>query len=92
MFWARDKKRYHGDISFLYPPVINLIKAQVYDIVGYHMSGEVISVLSLEDIATRLLLRYCHESDTADITDPIIQSRDNLFLHSCAFIRLQIGK
>ena len=27
----RDKKRYQGDISFLCPPVINLIKAQVCD-------------------------------------------------------------
>ncbi len=37
MFWAgqkndiRDKKRYQGDISFLCPPIINLIKAQVCD-------------------------------------------------------------
>ncbi len=29
--FERDKKRYQGDISFLYPPVINLIKAQVCD-------------------------------------------------------------
>ena len=27
----RDKKRYQGDISFLFPPIINLIKAQVCD-------------------------------------------------------------
>ena len=27
----RDKKRYQSDISFLCPPIINLIKAQVYD-------------------------------------------------------------
>ncbi len=27
----RDKKRYQGDISFLCPPIINLIKAQVCD-------------------------------------------------------------
>ena len=27
----RDRKRYQGDISFLCPPVINLIKAQVCD-------------------------------------------------------------
>ena len=30
----RDKKRYQGDISFLCPPVINLIKAQVCDNMG----------------------------------------------------------
>ena len=27
----RDKKRYQGDISFLCPPIINLIMAQVCD-------------------------------------------------------------
>ena len=27
----RDKKRYQGDISFLCPPIINLIKEQVCD-------------------------------------------------------------
>ncbi len=27
----RDRKRYQSDISFLCPPVINLIKAQVCD-------------------------------------------------------------
>ncbi len=29
--FERDKKRYQGDISFLCPPVINLIQAQVCD-------------------------------------------------------------
>ena len=29
--FERDKKRYQGNISFLCPPVVNLIKAQVCD-------------------------------------------------------------
>ncbi len=33
----RDKKRYQGDISFLCPPIINLIKAQVCDKEHYGM-------------------------------------------------------
>ena len=32
----RDKNRYQGDISFLSPPVINLIKAQVYVIINIY--------------------------------------------------------
>ncbi len=49
--------------------------------IGYHMSGEVISVLSLEgryyncheraQRARRQLL-YRHESDKTDITEPIM--------------------
>ncbi len=31
----RDKKRYQGDISFLCPPIIDLIKAQVCDKICY---------------------------------------------------------
>ncbi len=67
--------------------------------IGYHMSGEVISVLSLEG-------RYynCHERaqrarDNYHIVTRVIQlispsqSCDNLFyIHTCAFIRLQIRK
>ncbi len=58
------------------------------------MSGEVISVLSLEG-------QYYNCHDNYDIVTTVIQlispsqSCDNLFsclLHSCAFIRLQIGK
>ena len=37
----RDKKRYQGDISFLCPPVINLIKAQVCDKVRYQFSTKI---------------------------------------------------
>ncbi len=33
----KDRKRYQGDISFLCPPVINLIKAQVCDNNIYHI-------------------------------------------------------
>ncbi len=33
----RDRKQYQGDISFLCPPVINLIKAQVCDKQYYHL-------------------------------------------------------
>ncbi len=36
----RDKKRYQGDISFLCPPIINLIKAQVCDKCVYTYSDE----------------------------------------------------
>ena len=65
--------------------------------IGYHMSGEVISFLSLEG-------RYynCHERamDNYDIVTRVIQlispsqSCDNLFItySTCAFIRLQIRK
>ena len=35
----RDKKQYQGDISFLCPPIINLIKAQVCDNTVYHYCG-----------------------------------------------------
>ena len=35
----RDKQRYQGDISFLCPPVVNLIKAQVCDKYGDHWPG-----------------------------------------------------
>ena len=38
---TRDRKRYQGDISFLCPPVINLIKTQVCDKWCYPWSSNI---------------------------------------------------
>ena len=42
----RDKKRYQGDIPFLCPPIINLIKAQVCDNIIYPKILEQLSYYS----------------------------------------------
>ena len=49
----RDKKRYQGDISFLCPPIINLIKAQVCDKRLYlpiHGASHLIGVAKMVDL------------------------------------------
>jgi hypothetical protein len=54
----RDRKRYQGDISFLCPPVLNLIKAQVCDNSVYYIKKLHIT----QKIAPKKALKHNAES------------------------------